>query len=223
MQASPNDRGRAGSPLPQEEEALLRLAVLASGSGTNLEAIARACERREIPARIVLVAGDVSDAYALQRARDHGIPAVHLDRSSFPSRRDYDLALVELLREHRAELVVLAGYMLLVGPEVVEAFRGRIMNIHPALLPSFPGTHGVADALAYGVKVTGVTVHFVDEGLDTGPIILQEAVRVEEGDDVETLHQRIHQVEYRIYKEAIRLYAEGRLSLEGRRVRIKPG
>lgn len=198
----------------------LRLALLASGSGTNLEAIACACEKGELPARIVLVFSNIPDAFALERARRHGLKAVHLNPRDFPSRRHYDGALVELLKENEVELVVLAGYMLLVGPEVVEAFRGRIMNIHPSLLPSFPGTHGVKDALAYGVKVTGVTVHFVDEGLDTGPIILQEAVRVEENDDVETLHQRIHQVEYRIYKEAIRLYALRRLRLEGRRVRI---
>ncbi len=201
----------------------MRVAVLASGSGTNLEAIVRACEEGELPARVVVVISDVPDAFALQRARNHGIPAAHLDPRSYPSRSHYDRALVRLLEENGAELVVLAGYMLLVGPEMVEAFRGRIMNIHPALLPSFPGTHAVADALEYGVKVSGVTVHFVDEGLDTGPIILQEAVRVEEDDDVESLHQRIHQSEYRIYKEAIRLYAQGRLRLEGRRVRILPG
>jgi len=220
MEARPVPGAVPGGRTPHTADDPLRMAVLASGSGTNLEAIACACEEGELPARIVLVISNVPDAFALERARRHGLKAVHLEPGDFPSRRHYDRALVELLRENEVELVVLAGYMLLVGPEVVEAFRERIMNIHPALLPSFPGTHGVADALAYGVKVTGVTVHFVDEGLDTGPIILQEAVRVEEGDDEETLHQRIHQVEYRIYKEAIRLFAQGRLRLEGRRVRI---
>ncbi len=118
--------------------------------------------------------------------------------------------------------MVLAGYMKLVGPEILEAFSGRIMNIHPALLPSFPGEHGVSDALQHGVKVSGVTVHFVDEGLDTGPIIVQEAVPVEESDDEESLHGRIHLAEYRAYPLAIKLFAQGRLKIEGRRVKVLP-
>jgi phosphoribosylglycinamide formyltransferase-1 len=201
---------------------MLRLGVLVSGSGTNLEAIARACEAGEVPAQVVVVVSNVADAYALERAAGHGIEGVFIDPREFVSREAYDHALVELLEERGVELVALAGYMLLAGPGLVEAFRGRILNIHPALLPSFPGTHGVPDALAYGVKVSGVTVHFVDEGLDTGPIILQEAVGVREDDDAEALHQRIHEAEYRLYPLAIRYFAEGRLSIEGRRVRIDP-
>ena len=160
------------------------------------------------------------DAYALTRAAEHGIEGVFIDPGEYVSREAYDHALMELLRERGVELVVLAGYMPLAGPEMVEAFRGRIINIHPALLPSFPGTHGVPDALAYGVKVAGVTVHIVDEGVDTGPIILQEAVAVREDDIAEGLHQRIHEVEYRLYPLAIRYFAEGRLRIEGRRVCI---
>lgn len=198
----------------------LDVAVLASGSGTNLEAIAGAIDRGEVPARIALVLSDNPGAYALERARRRGIPTRVIEPGDFPDRRSFDRAVLDAVRESGAGLVVLAGYMKLVSDEMVEAFRGRVMNIHPALLPSFPGEHGVADALAHGVKVTGVTVHFVDEGLDTGPVIAQEAVPVEEGDDERRLHDRIHEAEYRIYPTAIRLFAEGRLALEGRRVRV---
>lgn len=197
-----------------------RLGVLISGSGTNLENIARRIEEGSLPARIAVVLSDREDAYGLVRAREHGLQALFVDPAAFPDRASYDRELLRVLEANGVELVVLAGYMRLVGPEFVDRYRLRIMNIHPALLPSFPGTSGVADALAYGVKVTGVTVHFVDEGLDTGPIILQEAVPVLPGDDVETLHQRIHEVEYRLYPEAIRLFCLGRLRVEGRRVFI---
>ncbi len=198
----------------------IKLGVLASGSGTNLQAIIDACESGEVSAEAVLVVSNVSDAYSLERAKKHGIKAVFIDKDNFESRKDYDGELISILRDNQVDLVVLAGYMLLVGSEFVRAFKGRTMNIHPALLPSFPGTHGVKDALDYGVKISGVTVHFVDEGLDTGPIILQEAVAVMENDTVESLHNRIHQVEYRIYPAAIKFFAEGRLKIEGRKVRI---
>ena len=197
-----------------------RLSVLVSGSGTNLQAIIDACESGEILAEVALVISNVSDAYALERAKRHNIKVVFVDKNSFESRQDYDSELVSVLRKNQIDLVILAGYMRLVGPEFVRAFKGRIMNIHPALLPSFPGTHSVKDALDYGVKVSGVTVHFVDEGLYTGPIIFQEAVPIVENDTVETLHNRIHQAEYRIYPEAIKLFAERRLKIEGRRVKI---
>jgi phosphoribosylglycinamide formyltransferase-1 len=197
-----------------------RLGVLVSGSGTNLEKIALAIEDGKVEAEIAVVISNRKDAYALVRAERHGLNAVRVDPASFPDRAAYDRELIRILRENEVELVVLAGYMLLVGGEFVREYRNRIMNIHPALLPSFPGTSGVADALAYGVKVTGVTVHFVDEGLDTGPIILQEAVAVQEDDTAESLHQRIHEVEYRLYPQAIQYFCEGRLSVEGRKVRI---
>jgi len=200
----------------------INVAVLASGSGTNLEAIARAIEDGELPAKIVLVLSDNPGAFALERARRRGIPTRVVLLSDYPDRPSYDREIVQALEEARVDLVALAGYMKLAGPELVRAFSGRIMNIHPALLPSFPGTHGVRDALEHGVKVSGVTVHFVDEGLDTGPVIVQEAVPVEEGDDEETLHNRIHQAEYRQYPKAIRLFAEGRLEIDGRTVRVIP-
>lgn len=200
----------------------LKLGVLASGSGTNLEAIARAIDDGAVPARIALVLSDNPAAFALERAKRWEIPTRVIELSDFGDRPAYDRAIVEALRDAGVELVVLAGYMKLVGDEIVDAFENRIMNIHPALLPSFPGEHGVPDALEHGVKVTGVTVHFVDKGLDTGPIIAQEAVNVAEGDNVETLHDRIHLSEYKVYPRAIRLFAEGRLTVEGRRVKILP-
>lgn len=206
--------------MPAEDA--INIAVLASGSGTNLEAIAQAIDDGDVPARIAVVASDNPEAFALERARRRGIETAVVILADFPDRFSYDRAIVELLQDMGVDLVVLAGYMKLVGPGFVEAFRGRIMNIHPALLPSFPGEHGVRDALEHGVKVTGVTVHFVDEGLDTGPIIVQEAVPVEEGDDEEVLHNRIHLAEYRAYPRAITMFARGRLLAEGRKVRVLP-
>jgi phosphoribosylglycinamide formyltransferase-1 len=200
----------------------ITVAVLASGSGTNLEAILLEIERGVLPVVVVAVISDNPDAYVLERARKRDIDTRVVDRKDYPNRGAFDSAILEAVRESGAELVVLAGYMKLIGDDMVEAFRGRIMNIHPALLPCFPGEQGVLDALDYGVKVSGVTVHFVDEGLDTGPIIVQRAVPVEEGDDVESLHARIHQAEYVAYPEAINLFAQGRLWLDGRKVRVLP-
>ena len=198
-----------------------RIAVLASGEGTNLEAILEAVERGEISGRVVLVISDREKAPALERARRRGVQALFLNPRSFPGREAYDRALVEELQGARVELVVLAGFMRLLSPVMIRAFPMRIMNIHPSLLPSFPGTSGVRDALDYGVKVTGCTVHFVDEGLDTGPIILQEAVTVIQGDTVETLHARIHAAEYRLYPRAIDLFCRNMLRVEGRRCYIE--
>ncbi|MDY6795215.1 MAG: phosphoribosylglycinamide formyltransferase [Actinomycetota bacterium] len=196
------------------------LGILVSGSGTNMENIAEKIEEGYIRGHITVVISDVEEAYALVRAGRHGLKAVFMDPSPFSERAEYDRALIRVLEENQVNLVVLAGYMRLVGEGFVNAYRHRIMNIHPALLPSFPGTSGVADALDYGVKVSGVTVHFVDEGLDTGPVILQEAVPVMPGDTRETLHQRIHEVEYRLYPRAISCYCNGLIRVEGRHVLI---
>lgn len=197
-----------------------RLGVLLSGSGTNMENIAKQIDEGKLDASIEVVISDRKDAYGLVRAERRGLRAVFVDPASFPDRESYDRELVRILKGHQVDLVVLAGYMRLVTKAFLDEFPMRVMNIHPALLPAFPGTSAVADALAYGVRVTGVTVHFVDEGVDTGPIILQEAVPVFPTDEVETLHQRLHQVEYRLYPEAIRLFCQGKLKIEGRRVLI---
>lgn len=198
----------------------LRVGVLASGNGSNLQAIIDGCERGDLPARVVCVVTNRAGAHALERARRHGIPAIHLDHRDFAGREAYDAALVAALQSHGVELVVLAGFMRIITPVLLDAFPQAVMNIHPALLPAFPGLDAQRQALAYGVRVSGCTVHFVDEGTDTGPIILQAMVAVLADDTVETLSERIHHEEHRIYPEAIRLFAEGRLSVSGRRVII---
>ena len=195
----------------------MKLAVLASGYGSNLQAIIDATKRGVIDGRVVLVISDQRDAYALKRADKHPIESHYLNATNYACREDYDSAVIVLLKDRGIDLVVLAGYMRLLSPVFIDAFPGRIMNIHPSLLPSFPGLGGVGQALKYGVKVSGCTVHFVDENLDTGPIILQEAVPVYDDDTEESLHQRIHSVEHRLYPKAIQLFVQGKISIEGRK------
>ncbi|HEX9191264.1 MAG TPA: phosphoribosylglycinamide formyltransferase [Candidatus Deferrimicrobiaceae bacterium] len=197
------------------------IAVLVSGSGSNLQAIIDASERGEIPCRVGIVVSNKADAYGLVRARNHGIPTEVVDHRGFESREAFDARLVEVLRSSGAELVCLAGFMRVVTPVFLRAFPHRILNIHPALLPSFPGTHGPRQALQYGVRFSGCTVHFLDEGVDTGPVIVQAVVPVYEDDTEETLAARILKEEHRIYPMAIRLFFEGRLDLSGRRVFTK--
>ncbi|GAB6180235.1 phosphoribosylglycinamide formyltransferase [Desulfotomaculum defluvii] len=199
----------------------LRLGVLASGRGSNLQSIMDCCQRGSLAAEVVVVISDKPSAYALERARQAGIAAFGLEIAAFPSKGEYEQAVVKLLQQADVELVCLAGYMRLVGEALLQAFPNKIMNIHPALLPSFPGLHGQRDALQYGVKISGCTVHFIDEGMDTGPIILQAAVPVLSEDTEESLSARILEQEHRLYPEAIQLYAEGRLEVKGRRVYIK--
>ncbi len=198
----------------------MNIGVLASGSGTNLQAIMEACERGGIAGEVAVVVSDQNEAFALERATKKGIPAHFLDPGTCPGREAYDRAVVSLLQKYEVGVVALAGFMRLVSPYFVHMYQMKIMNIHPALLPSFPGTRGVEDALAYGVKISGCTVHFVDEGLDTGPIILQAAVEVRDDDTAESLHQRIHREEYRLYPRALDLFARGKIKLEGRRCMI---
>lgn len=200
----------------------LRLGVLASGRGSNLQAIIDAIAVGRLPAKVVVVLSDKAGAAALERARRAGIPAEFADPAGFSAREAYDLALAGRLRSYNVELVVLAGFMRVLSPEFVRSFPDRIINIHPSLLPAFPGLHAQRQALEYGVRVSGCTVHFVDEGLDSGPIILQAAVPVLEGDSEESLAARILEQEHRLYPEAIRLFAEGRLRIQGRRVIISP-
>jgi phosphoribosylglycinamide formyltransferase-1 len=194
-----------------------RVAVLASGSGTNLQAL---LDDPAVGPAVALVVSDRAEAKALDRARSSGVRAVHLDPKRHPSRRAHDAALLSLLRDEAIDVVCLAGYMRILGPEVVRAFWGRMLNVHPSLLPAFPGANAVHDALAWGVKVTGCTVHLVDEEVDHGPILAQEPVLVLEDDDEETLHARIQEVEHRLYPAVVRALLEGRARLDGRRVRV---
>ena len=200
----------------------LILGVLASGRGSNLQAILDAIAGGRCPARVTVVVSDRKDAPALERARAAGVRAVHLDPRAHPDRTAFDAAVAGVLDEHSVELVCLAGYMRILSPELVRRYRRRILNVHPALLPAFPGLHAQRQALEHGVKVSGATVHFVDEGVDTGPIVLQAAVPVLEGDTEATLSARILAEEHRLYPEAVRLYAEGRLELHDRRVSVRP-
>ena len=198
----------------------LKIAVLASGSGSNLQAIIDEIKSGFLPVELALVLSDKPQSYALQRAEAAGVPTKVLLPADFASREDYDAELVRLLKASGAEAVALAGYMRLVTPVFLQAFPHRVLNIHPALLPSFPGLHGQRQAFEYGVKVAGCTVHFVDEGMDSGPIILQAPVPVLEDDDADSLAARILEQEHIIYPLALRLLAEGKLHIEGRRVRI---
>lgn len=200
----------------------LKLAVLVSGNGSNLQAIIDRIEEGAINARMVCVISNNPAAFALERAARHGIPTLIHESSSFAGRREYDAALVEILRGHGVELVVLAGFMRILSDVMIAAFPNAIMNIHPALLPAFPGLNAQKQALDYGVRLAGCTVHFVDTGTDTGPIILQAAVTVEQDDTVETLSERIQKEEHRIFPEAVRLFAAGKIRVQGRQVRIAP-
>ena len=195
-----------------------RLAVFVSGSGTNLQAI---IDARIESVEIAVVVCNNPGAYALERAKKHNISTEVVDHKQFSSREDFEKELIKRLEPYRIDLIALAGFMRILSPLFVRAYKNRIMNLHPALLPSFPGTHSAKQALDYGVKFTGCTVHFVDEGVDTGPIILQSVVPIHDTDTEESLLERIHREEHRIYPEAIRLFAEDRLRIEGRRVFIK--
>jgi len=197
------------------------LGILVSGNGSNLQAIIDRIEAGELDARIACVISNTPDAFALTRAKAHNIPAVVHENSGFRERREYDAALVDILRGYGVELVVLAGFMRILTDVMVNAFPNAIMNIHPALLPAFPGLHAQQQALDYGVRFTGCTVHFVDCGTDTGPIILQAVVPVKQDDTEESLSARIQAEEHRTFPEAVSLFIEGRITVNGRLVRIQ--
>ena len=181
----------------------MRIAVLASGNGSNFEVIAQAIKDKEIDAELVLLFSDNHDAYVLERGKKFGVPCESFELKELSDKKNYEAALLELLKRYKAELVVLAGYMRIIGKELLEAFPNRIVNIHPALLPNFPGLHGIKDAYEAGVKETGVTIHFVDSGVDTGPIIAQGKVQVAESDRLEDLEKKIHQVEHQLYPQVL--------------------
>ncbi len=194
----------------------MRIGVLISGSGTNLQAIIDAIAEGRLDAEVAVVISNLEDAYGLERARKAGIPAVHVDRTAYTTFAAYNAAIRDTLLDHEVDVVAMAGYMRLLGVEVLDAFPGRVLNIHPALLPAFPGPSGIRDAFEHGVKVTGVTVHFANENFDEGPIIAQAAVEVAEGDTVETLEAKIHAVEHELYPRVLQWIAEGRVTVEGR-------
>ena len=200
----------------------VRLGVLISGGGSNLQSIIDRIEAGRLSAEISVVISNEPGAGGLARARKHGLAAEVVNHRQFPSREEFDLKLVEILKENNVDLVVLAGFMRLVTPRLLDAFPNRVMNIHPALLPSFPGTHVWQAEIDYGVKFAGCTVHFVDAGTDTGPIIIQAVVPVLDDDDADSLAARILKQEHRIYPRAIQLFAEGRLRVQGRRVLTTP-
>jgi phosphoribosylglycinamide formyltransferase-1 len=200
---------------------MLNLGVLASGRGSNFQSIINEIESGKLNASIKLLIVDNPDAYAIERAKKHSIEYLYINPKEFSSKDDFFRKIADELKARNVELVILAGFMRIVRKPLIDAFPNRILNIHPALLPSFPGLHGQKQAMDYGVRISGCTVHFVDEGMDTGPVIIQAAVPVSPDDTEETLSARILKLEHKIFPEAIRLYAEGRLSVEGRVVKIK--
>ena len=193
----------------------MRVAIFVSGSGTNLQAI---IDSDVQTIDIVVVFSNKADSYALERAKKHNIPVEVIDHKGFQDREDFDKAVVEILEPYNLDLLILAGYMRILSPVFVRTYKNKIINIHPALLPSFPGVNSGRQALEYGVQYTGVTVHFVDEGVDTGPIILQEIVKIEDSDTEESLLKKIHNIEHEIYPKAIELVSSGEVEIVGRRV-----
>jgi phosphoribosylglycinamide formyltransferase-1 len=193
----------------------MRVAVFASGSGTNLQAIIDA-EIQSI--QIVLVFTNNPQAYAIERAKNHNIPVEVIDHKNYQTREEYERNIIKVLDPYKLDLIILAGFMRILSPVLVRAYKNKIVNIHPALLPSFPGINSARLALEYGVKYTGVTVHFVDEGVDTGPIILQSIVEIEDKDTEESLLRKIHKVEHQIYPKAIELISSADIEVIGRRV-----
>jgi phosphoribosylglycinamide formyltransferase-1 len=202
----------------------VKIGVLVSGRGSNLQAIIDNIENGQLSAELAVVISDQPDAYSLERARKHNIPAVHMSAKGYKDKREeYDGLLVKELQKRNVDLVCLAGFMRIITPVLIKAYTNRIMNIHPALLPAFPGLHVQKAALEHGAKLSGCTVHFVDEGMDTGPIIIQAAVPVLDTDTEDTLSERILTQEHKIYSRAIQLFAEGKLTIKGRRVVVIGG
>lgn len=210
-----------GTKVVIKEKIMINIGVLVSGRGTNLQAIIEAIEEGKIAGEIKVVISDNPDAYALKRAQQYHIDTQYIHFKEFKNREGYDKEIIKTLEEKKIELVVLAGYMRILSPYFIRTYKNKIINIHPALLPSFPGLHAHKQTVEYGAKVSGCTVHFVDEGVDSGPIILQKAVEVSDDDTEESLAEKILKEEHQIYPRAIQLFSEGRLTIKGRRVFIK--
>ena len=198
----------------------MRFAVFISGNGSNLQAIIDAVKAGEIKAELALVVSSKATAYGLKRAEAAGIKTVVFDPKEYTNRQSVDRDIIIYLRQEKIDFIVLAGYMRLLTPFFLKNYPRQVLNVHPSLLPSFKGVEGIKDAMTYGAKVTGVTVHFVDDKMDHGPIILQEAVKIQEDDTLATLEEKIHKIEHRIYPKAIALFAEGRLKIKGRKVTV---
>ncbi|MGD9014555.1 MAG: phosphoribosylglycinamide formyltransferase [Candidatus Omnitrophota bacterium] len=199
----------------------MNIAVFASGRGTNFSAIARAVKKGKIPAHLSLLVCDNPKAAVIGKAKRAGVGVFLIKRSDFTSKRDFEDRIIQRLQEAGIDVIVMAGFMRMLSLEFVQRFKFKILNIHPALLPSFKGIQGIEDAFEYGVKVTGVTVHFVDEEMDHGPIILQAPVKIDEQETLVSLEAKIHKIEHKIYPQAVRLFVEGRLKIEGRKVIIQ--
>jgi phosphoribosylglycinamide formyltransferase-1 len=209
---------REGLPGKMHKGERMKIAVLASGRGTNFAAIIRAVKKGKIKATLALLVSDNPKAGAIAKARRAGIKVALVKREDYPSKKDFEAKILQALKEEGIGLIVLAGFMRMLSAEFVREYHGRILNIHPALLPAFKGTQGIKDAFDYGAKVTGVTVHFVDEGMDSGAVILQEPLKIKDSDTLESLEKKIHKIEHRLYPEAISLFVEGKLKTAGRRV-----
>lgn len=199
----------------------MNIAVFCSGNGTNFQAIVGAAKKKIFDAKIAVMVCDNKNAFALERAKKEGIKTLLVLKEDFKGHEDFESKIIKELEKNNIELICLAGFMRVLSADFIKRYRNRIINIHPALLPSFKGAHGIKDAFDHGVKTTGVTVHFATDELDAGPVILQEAVCIDEDDTQESLEQKIHKTEHRLYPEAIRLFAEGRLKIVGRKVEIK--
>ncbi len=198
----------------------MNIAVFASGNGSNFAAIAGAIKKGGIRARLSLLVCDNPAAFVIKRARKAKVKVALVKREDFPAKADFEKEIIKHLKSNHIDLIVMAGFMRMLGKELLKGYKNRILNIHPALLPSFKGASGIKDAFDYGVKVTGVTVHFVDELMDHGPVILQAPVEIEENDTLASLEVKIHQLEHRFYPLAIKLFAEGKLKMQGRRVKV---
>ncbi len=197
-----------------------KIAVFASGRGSNFSAIARAAKKGKLGAELALLVCDQPQAGVIARAKRQKVAVALIKRQDYASREDFEKEIIRCLEESKIDLIVMAGFMRVLGKGLVDKYKNKIINIHPALLPAFKGAHAIGDAFDYGVKVTGVTVHFVDELMDNGPIILQAAVKIEEGDNLESLEAKIHKLEHKLYPQAIKLFLKGKLKIEGRKVKI---
>ena len=199
-----------------------KIAVFASGFGSNLQALIDFNTNGDLGGDIVFVFSNDPKAFALKRAKKHKIRAESIDPLGFVNRQDFEVEILKILKEEKIDLIVLAGYMFLLTPLLIGEYKDRILNIHPALLPSFKGTHGIKDAFEYGVKISGVTVHFVDSELDNGPIIMQVPVFIGENETLEKFEEKIHKVEHKIYPQAVKLFCEDKLKIIDRKVEILP-